>query len=349
MEYRRLGSSGPVVSRVAFGNSLTAGNQLEDRTATACVRAALDAGITTFDTADAYAGGRAEELLGRALAGVDRDSVVICTKVGRGGGPGPGALSAGRIADSLDSSLRRLGTGHIDLYQAHLYDDSTPLEETMRAFADAVAAGKVRYVGVSEWAADEIGRAAALARELGVPLVSNQPQYSMLWRVIEAEVVPACEQLGIGQMVWSPLAGGVLTGKYRPGSRPPAGSRAVAAEGGEISIQRYNFLSDEVLSAVARVAVLAEEAGLPLPQLALAWALRNAGVATAVIGASAPEQIGRNIAAVSRTLGPELLRAIDAALGSVAVRDPGLTLSRMLRARAAAAAPSTAPPRKVLL
>ncbi|WP_328538826.1 aldo/keto reductase [Streptomyces sp. NBC_00344] len=344
MEYRRLGASGPVVSRVAFGNSLTAGNQLEDRAATACVRAALDAGITTFDTADAYAGGRAEELLGRALGGVDRDSVVICTKVGRGGKPGPGALSRARIAESLDGSLRRLGTGHIDLYQAHLYDDSTPLDETMRAFADAVAAGKIRYVGVSEWAADEIARAAVLARELGIPLVANQPQYSMLWRVIEAEVVPACEESGIGQMVWSPLAGGVLTGKYKPGLRAPAGSRAVAAKGGEISIQRYSFLSDEVLSAVERVGALADEAGLTLPQLALAWVLQNSQVATAVIGASAPEQIGRNLAAAGKTLGPELLRRIDDALGAVVVRDPGLTLSRMLRARAATAASSPATP-----
>ncbi|MCT9087705.1 aldo/keto reductase [Streptomyces sp. ASQP_92] len=337
MEYRRLGVSGPVVSRVAFGNSLTAGNQLDDRAAAACVRAALDAGITTFDTADAYAEGRAEEHLGRALAGVDRDTVVICTKVGRGGGPGPGALSRTRIAASLDASLRRLGTGHIDLYQAHLYDDSTPLDETMGAFADAVAAGKIRYVGVSEWAADEIERAAALARELNIPLVSNQPQYSMLWRVIETEVMPACAPLGIGQMVWSPLAGGVLTGKYKPGLKAPAGSRAVAAKGGDVSIQRYRFLSDEVLAAVARVGELAEETGLTTAQLALAWVLRNAQVATAVIGASAPEQIARNLAATEAVLDPELLVRVDAALGPVVVTDPELTLSRMLRAKAAAA------------
>ncbi|MFH8409707.1 aldo/keto reductase [Streptomyces sp. NPDC018019] len=333
MEYRRLGTNGPVVSRIAFGNSLTAGNQLDDRTAIACVRAALDAGITTFDTADVYADGRAEELLGRALAGVDRDSVVVCTKVGRGGGGGPGALSPARIADSLDRSLRRLGTGHIDLYQAHLYDDGTPLEETMRAFADAVAAGKVRYVGVSEWAADEIGRAAALARELGVPLVANQPQYSMLWRVIEAEVAPACAALGIGQLVWSPLAGGVLTGKYRPGQQPPAGSRAVAARGGDVSIGRWRFLEDDVLAAVARVAALAGEAGLTPAQLALAWVLRGSSVTAAVIGASAPGQIARNLAAADAVLGPDLLRRIDEALGPVVVRDPALTLSRMLRAR----------------
>ncbi|WP_406445515.1 aldo/keto reductase [Streptomyces sp. NBC_01613] len=333
MQYRRLGADGPVVSRIAFGNSLTAGNQLADPNALACVRAALDAGITTFDTADAYADGRAEELLGRALRGVDRDSVVVCTKVGRGGGPGPGALSPGRIAAGLDASLRRLGTGHIDLYQAHLYDDSTPLEDTMRAFADAVRAGKVRHVGVSEWAADEIGRAAALARELGVPLVANQPQYSLLWRVVEAEVVPACTALGIGQMVWSPLAGGVLTGKYRPGQPPPAGSRAVAARGGDVSIRRFDLMSDQVLTAVSRARELAEAAGLTLPQLALAWVLRGESVATAVIGASAPEQIGRNLAALDTALDPELLHRVDAALAPVVVRDPALTLSRMLRAK----------------
>ncbi|MFI0264707.1 aldo/keto reductase [Streptomyces sp. NPDC017056] len=342
MEYRRLGTNGPLVSRIAFGNSLTAGNQLDDRAATACVRAALDAGITTFDTADAYADGRAEELLGAALAGVDRDSVVVCTKVGRGGpGSGPGALSPARIAGSLDRSLRRLGTGHIDLYQAHLYDDSTPLEDTMRAFADAVAAGKVRYVGVSEWAADEIERAAALARDLGVPLVCNQPQYSMLWRVVEAEVAPACERLGIGQLVWSPLAGGVLTGKYRPGQRPPAGSRAVAAKGGDVSIGRWRFLEDDVLEAVARVAALAGEAGLTPAQLALAWVLRGTRVTGAVIGASSPGQIARNLAAADAVLDPGLLRRIDDALGPVVVRDPELTLSRMLRARTPARTATT--------
>ncbi|MFI9080855.1 aldo/keto reductase [Streptomyces sioyaensis] len=331
MQYRRLGADGPVVSRVALGNSLTAGNQLAAPNALACVRTALDAGITTFDTADVYADGRAEALLGRALRGVDRDSVVVCTKVGRGGGPGPGALSAGRIAKSLDASLQRLGTGHIDLYQAHLYDDSTPLEETMQAFADVVHAGKVRCVGVSEWAADEIGRAAALARELGVPLVANQPQYSLLWRVIEAEVIPACTALGVGQMVWSPLAGGVLTGKYRSGQSPPAGSRAVAARGGDTSIRRFDFLSDEVLTAVSRAVELAEQAGLSLPQIALAWVLRSESVATAVIGASAPEQITRNLAALQTPLDPELLVRIEGALAPVMVRDPALTLSRMLR------------------
>ncbi|MFD9098911.1 aldo/keto reductase [Streptomyces collinus] len=341
MQYRRLGEHGPVVSRVAFGNSLTAGNQLDDSAAVACVRAALDAGITTFDTADVYADGRAEEVLGRALAAVPRDQVVLCTKVGRGAGGdsnGPGGLSRARIGSCLDASLRRLGTDHIDVYQAHLYDDATALEETMAAFADAVAAGKVRYVGVSEWAAPELAEAGRLAREAGVPLVSNQPQYNLLWRVIEEEVVPACVPLGIGQMVWSPLAGGVLTGKYRPGAELPAASRAVAARGGDVSLRRWRFLEDRVLERVQALRPLADEAGLTPAQLALAWVLHQPQVVSAVIGASAPEQIGRNLSAVDAVLDPHLAARIDEVLGDVVVRDPQLTLSRMLRARRTAAA-----------
>ncbi|MFR9798074.1 aldo/keto reductase [Streptomyces sp. MS06] len=335
MRYRRLGDHGPVVSRVAFGNSLTAGNQLDDSAAVACVRAALDAGITTFDTADVYAEGRAEEVLGRALAAVPRDQVVLCTKVGRGAGGdsgGPGGLRRARIRACLDDSLRRLGTDHIDVYQAHLYDDATPLEETMAAFADAVAAGKVRYVGVSEWAAPELAEAGRLAREAGVPLVSNQPQYNLLWRVIEEEVIPACVPLGIGQMVWSPLAGGVLTGKYRPGGELPEGSRAVAARGGDISLRRWRFLEDRVLERVQALRPLAAEAGLTQPQLALAWVLHQPQVVSAVIGASAPGQIERNLRAVDAVLEPGLTARIDKVLGDAVVRDPQLTLSRMLRA-----------------
>ncbi|PWI42530.1 aldo/keto reductase [Streptomyces sp. ICBB 8177] len=341
MDRRPLGTAGPAVSRIAFGNSLTAGNQLDDEAATACVRAALEAGITTFDTADVYADGRAEELLGAALASTPRDQVVICTKVGRGAGGqsgGPGGLARNRIRERLDASLRRLGTDHVDLYQAHLHDDATPLEETMRGFADAVEAGKVRYVGVSEWSAGEITEAARLAGELGVPLVSNQPQYNLLWRVPEPEVFPACAELGIGQMVWSPLAGGVLTGKYAPGGALPAGSRAVAAEGGGVSLRRWDFLRDEVLERVRGVERLAAAAGLTLPQLALAWVLHAPRVTCAVIGASRPEQIGRNLAALDVALEPELLARIDDVLGDVVVRDPALTLSVMLRARRAAAA-----------
>ncbi|MGW0313475.1 aldo/keto reductase [Streptomyces flavidovirens] len=336
MEYRRLGEAGPVVSRVAFGNSLTAGNQLDDARAVDCVRTAFDAGITTFDTADVYADGRAEEVLGTALAGIPRDQVVICTKVGRGAGGGsngPGGLSRERITAGLEASLRRLGTDHVDLYQAHLYDDATPLEETMGAFADAVAAGKVRCVGVSEWAADELTEAARLARGLGVPLVANQPQYNMLWRVVETEVIPACEPLGIGQVVWSPLAGGVLSGKYLPGRELPPGSRAVAAKGGDVSLRRWRFLDDEVLERVQRLRPLAGAAGLTLPQLALAWVLQNPQVTSAVIGASAPDQIERNLRAVDAVLEPDLMARIDDVLGGSVVRDPDLTLSRMLRSR----------------
>ncbi|MFF9007392.1 aldo/keto reductase [Streptomyces goshikiensis] len=330
MEYRRLGEAGPVVSRVAFGNSLTAGNQLADGRAADCVRAALDAGITTFDTADVYADGRAEELLGTALAGVPRDRVVIGTKVGRGGG----GLGREAVLRGAEASLRRLRTDHIDLYQAHLYDDGTPLEETMGAFAELVASGKVRHVGVSEWAADELGEAGRLARELGIPLVSNQPQYNLLWRVIEAEVIPAGAALGIGQIVWSPLAGGVLSGKYLPGGELPEGSRAVSAKGGDVSLRRWRFLEDEVLERVRRLRPLAGEAGLTLPQLALAWVLRNPHVTSAVIGASAPEQIARNLKAVDAVLEADLVARIDEVLGDRVVRDPELTLSRMLRARA---------------
>ncbi|WP_035847275.1 aldo/keto reductase [Kitasatospora azatica] len=336
MEFRQLGEKGPVVSRVAFGNSLTAGNQLGDEAAVACMRAAFDAGITTFDTADVYAEGRGEELLGAALGGVPRDQVVLCTKVGRGAGGdsnGPGGLTRARINHGLEQSLRRLGTDYIDVYQAHLFDDATPLEESLEAFAAAFAAGKIRYLGVSEWAADELHAAGRAAAELGLPLVSNQPQYNLLWRVIEAEVLPACAELGIGQMVWSPLAGGVLTGKYRPGQELPAGSRAVAAKGGDVSIRRWRFLEDEVLERVQALEPLAREGGLPLPQLALAWTLQNRQVASAVIGASAPDQITRNLAAVGTVLEPELLARIDAVLGDAVIRDPNLTLSRMLRAR----------------
>ncbi|MFH8571843.1 aldo/keto reductase [Streptomyces sp. NPDC017993] len=331
MDCRRLGEAGPVVSRVAFGNSLTAGNQLADDSAVACVRAALEAGITTFDTADVYSDGRAEEVLGAALSTVPRDRVVICTKVGRGAGGGAGGLAPERIRSCLDASLKRLGTDYLDLYQAHLYDDATPLEETMRGFAEAVAAGKVRAVGVSEWAADELAEGARLAREMGVPLVSNQPQYNMLWRVIEREVIPACEPLGIGQVVWSPLAGGVLSGKYRPGAALPEGSRAVAAKGGDNSLRRWKFLQDDTLERVQRLRPLAAEAGLTLPQLALAWTLHHPTVTSAVIGASSPAQIAGNLKALDVALEPDLLVAVDEVLADSVVRDPDLTLSRMLR------------------
>src|ERR671920_2345558 len=234
MEFRRLGRSGMKVSEISYGNWLTHGSQVEADQATACVREALEVGITTFDTADVYAQTKAESVLGEALKGVRRESYELFTKVYWPTGPGPNDRGLGRkhVTESCEASLRRLQTDHIDLYQAHRYDETVPLEETMTAFADLVRAGKVLYIGVSEWRAEEIAAGAALARELGVQLISNQPQYSMLWRVIEDEVVPTSEQEGLSQIVWSPLAQGVLTGKYRPGEQPPEGSRVTDPEAG---------------------------------------------------------------------------------------------------------------------
>ena len=236
VEFRRLGRSGLTISEIAYGNWLTHGGQVEEDAAHACVRAALDDGITTFDTADVYAGTRAESVLGRALSGQRREGLEIFTKVYWPTGPGRNdrGLSRKHITESCHASLRRLQTDYVDLYQAHRYDATVPLEETMTAFADLVRAGKVLYIGVSEWRADEIAAGAALARDLGIQLISNQPQYSMLWRVIEDEVVPTSEKEGLSQIVWSPLAQGVLTGKYLPGEQPPADSRGGHAEAGAL-------------------------------------------------------------------------------------------------------------------
>src|ERR1700757_3676648 len=237
MEYRHLGRSGLMVSEIAYGNWITHGDQVEEQAATDCVRAALDEGITTFDTADAYAGGRAEEVLGRALHGVRRESLEIFTKVywPTGDKPNDRGLSRKHITESLHASLRRLQTDYVDLYQAHRYDYETPIEETMRAFDDLIRAGKVLYVGVSEWRAEEISAALRVAGELGLDrIVSHQPQYNMLWRGIQAGGVTLCRKEGLGQIVWSPIAQGVLTGKYSPGDAPPAGSRATDASGSRL-------------------------------------------------------------------------------------------------------------------
>ena len=247
MNHRYLGRSGLLVSEISYGNWITHASQIEKDTAIACVRAALDEGITTFDTADIYAKTKAEEVLGEALAGQRRAGLEIFTKVYWPTGPGLNdrGLSRKHILQSIDGSLRRLRTEYVDLYQAHRYDFATPLEETMLAFADLVRQGKALYIGVSEWTAEQIERAAALARELRVPLISNQPQYSMLWRVIEAEVIPACQRAGLGQIVWSPVAQGVLTGKYQPGQPPPKGSRATDPSGSQFVAR---FLNDDVLT-----------------------------------------------------------------------------------------------------
>jgi aryl-alcohol dehydrogenase-like predicted oxidoreductase len=326
MEFRRLGSSGLKISEISYGNWLTHGSQVEEDAAIACVRQALESGITTFDTADVYANTKAETVLGKALVGQRRESLEICTKVYAQigpGGPNDSGLSRKHIQEGIEGSLRRLQTDHVDLYQAHRYDHETPLEETMTAFADVVHSGKAHYIGVSEWTASEIRAGHALAQELKIPFVSNQPQYSMLWRVIEAEVVPTCEELGLGQVVWSPIAQGVLTGKYAAGQAPPEGSRATDQLGGANMISRW--LRDDVLNAVAELKPIAAEAGLSMAQLAIAWVLQNPNVSTAIIGASRPEQVIDNVGAAGVTLEPALLKAIDDAIGAVVTRDPALT------------------------
>ena len=328
MEFRTLGRSGLKVSEISYGNWLTHGSQVEADQATACVREALDVGITTFDTADVYAQTKAESVLGEALKGVRRESYELFTKVYWPTGPGPNdrGLSRKHILESCNASLKRLQTDHIDLYQAHRYDYETPLEETLRAFDDLVRAGKVMYVGVSEWKASEIASALEIADKMGFDrIVSSQPQYSMLWRVIEAEVVPLCEKEGIGQIVWSPIAQGVLTGKYLPGQQPPEGSRATDAAGGADMIKRW--LSDEVLTKVQQLKPLADEAGLTMAQLAVAWVLANPNVSSAIVGASRPEQVRDNAAAAGKKLDADLLAKIDEVVGAVVTRDPAKTVS----------------------
>ena len=273
MEHRHLGTSGLKVSEITYGNWITHGSQVEDDNAVACVRAALDAGITTFDTADVYANGAAETVLGRALAGERRASVEILTKVywpTGPGGPNDSGLSRKHIMESIDASLTRLGTDYVDLYQAHRYDVATPLEETMRAFADVVRAGKALYIGVSEWTPQQLRAGHALARELKISLVSNQSKYNALYRVIEPEVVPTCQGLGIGQICFSPIEQGILTGKYKPGRPVPQDSRATDAHGSEFI---KGLLTEELLTRVQRLAPLAEAEGLTMAQMAVAWVL----------------------------------------------------------------------------
>ena len=331
MEYRYLGHSGFKVSAISYGNWITHGSQVEEDLAKVCVKRALDLGITTFDTADAYAATRAEGVLGRALSDVRRSSVEICTKVffPTGKSSNNRGLSRKHILESIDGSLRRLGTDYVDLYQAHRFDMETPLEETMLAFSDIVRQGKALYIGVSEWTADEITRGAALARELHVPFISNQPQYSMLWRVIEDKVVPTCQQVGVGQIVWSPLAQGVLTGKYLPGQPPPDGSRATDELSGKNFIARW--LNDATLTKVQELKPIAEQAGLTMAQLGVAWVLQNTNVASAIVGATRPEQLDDNVKASGIVLEPAIMDAIDAVLDGFIERDPAKTVSPATR------------------
>ncbi|MDN5552021.1 aldo/keto reductase family protein [Brevibacterium sp. BDJS002] len=333
MEHRYLGNSGLKISEITYGNWLTHGSQVENDTATKCVHAALDNGISTFDTADVYANTVAEQVLGDALKGQRRESLEIFTKVYFPTGPkghNDTGLSRKHMMESINGSLSRLGTDYVDLYQAHRYDYETPLEETMQAFADIVRAGKALYIGVSEWNADQLRAAHHLARDLGIQLVSNQPQYNMLWRVIEPKVIPTSKELGISQVVWSPIAQGVLTGKYKVGQPAPAGSRATDENGGKETITD-RYLNDETLNAVAKLEPIAADLGLTMAQLAIAWVLSNDNVATALVGASRPEQVESNVAASGVKLDAEVLARINEALGDLPETNPSKTKSPATR------------------
>lgn len=312
MRYRQLGASELQVSEIALGSWLTYGGGVAREQAEACVERAFSAGINFIDTANVYARGRAEEFLGEVLAGRPRSSYVLATKLYFPMSETDRGLSREQVHKQIEASLRRLRTDYVDVYQCHRYDPETPLEETMEALTDVVRAGKARYIGFSEWSAGQIQAALDLA---GVErFVSSQPQYSMLWRAPEREVIPLCAESGISQIVWSPLAQGVLTGKYRPGATPPPGSRAASTTmGGFIG----RLLTDDVLEAVERLRAIADELGVSLAQLALGWVLREPNVASAIVGATQPEQVEANAAASGVELSGETLTAIDAALGEV--------------------------------
>jgi aryl-alcohol dehydrogenase-like predicted oxidoreductase len=315
MNYRKLGSSGIDVSEISLGSWLTYSGGVAREQAEACVKAAFEEGINFIDTANVYGRGAAESLLGEVLAGYDRSSYVLATKVYFQMSDTDRGLSAAQIHKQIDASLERLRTDYVDLYQCHRYDEDTPLEETMQALTEVVEAGKARHIGFSEWPVEKIEESLALP---GVARwVSSQPQYSMLWRAPEAEVIPLCEREGISQIVWSPLGQGVLTGKYRPGEQPPADSRAASDSMSDFIGQ---LMQDPVLEAVQRLRPIAEEAGLTMPQLALAWVLRQPNLASAIVGASRPEQVRANASASGVTLDAQTLAAIDEALGEVVVR-----------------------------
>jgi aryl-alcohol dehydrogenase-like predicted oxidoreductase len=325
MEFRHLGRSGLKISEIAYGNWLTHGSQVAEDAARACVAAALDEGVTTFDTADVYAGTKAEEVLGRALRGVRRESVEIFTKVYWPTGPGANdrGLSRKHVMESAHASLKRLQTDYVDLYQAHRYDHKTPLEETMRAFDDLVRQGKALYIGVSS-GGPGVAHALRIAGEMGDRIISSQPQYNINRRVLESEGVPWCEQGGIGEIGWSPIAQGALSGKYLPGAAPPPGSRATDGRG---SFFITEYLTDDILSRVQELRPVADEAGLTLSQLAVAWTLQNPNVSAAIVGAARPEQVRENVKAAGVRLDQGLLARIDGIIGPAIVRDPAQTVS----------------------
>ena len=316
VEYRRLGSAGVKVSEVGLGSWLTYGGATENEAATACINKAYELGINFFDTANVYARGKSEEVVGAALKAFPRDSYVLATKVffPMGDGPNDRGLSRKHIMEQCHLSLKRLGTDYIDLYQCHRYDENTPLEETLRALDDLVSQGKVIYTGVSQWSAQNIDDARTLQRALNLDqIVSNQPYYNMLGRDIEKEVIPTSEREGIGQVVYSPLAQGVLTGKYKPGQPLPEGSRA--ADPQQNMFLNGGKLDEAVLERVQKLVPIAEREGLSMSQLALAWCLRLPNISSVIIGASKPAQVEDNAGASGKTLSPEILSEIDAALG----------------------------------
>jgi aryl-alcohol dehydrogenase-like predicted oxidoreductase len=319
MRYRRLGDSDLEVSEISLGSWLTYSGGVEREHTEACTRAAFDAEINFFDTANVYGTGAAEEAWGEILSDYDRDSYVLATKVYFSMSETDRGLTAEQIAKQIDASLGRLRTDYVDLYQCHRFDTETPIEETMEALTAVVDAGKARYIGFSEWTPEQI--LAALDVPGAAKFVSSQPQYNMIWRAPEAEVFSVCTEHGISQIVWSPLAQGVLTGKYAPGEAPPADSRAASDEM-SFAIERY--MDDEVLTAIERVRPIAEGAGLTMTELALAWVLRRDELASAIVGASRPEQVHANAAASGVELSADTLEAIDEALQGVAITKPRL-------------------------
>jgi voltage-dependent potassium channel beta subunit len=321
MQYRKLGRWGCKVSTVGLGSWLTYGGRVEEETARACIARAYELGINFFDTANVYARGGAESVVGKATAHLSRASIVLATKVffPMGEGPNDGGLSRKHISEQLHGSLHRLGTDYIDLYQCHRYDQNTPLEETCSAMNDAVHQGKILYWGVSEWNADQIASAVLLCRAMGwAEPVSNQPQYSALWRRVERRVFPACAQYGLGNVVWSPLAMGILTGKYTSVEGPPAGSRAASTAADMME----DYFAQPVLDAVQQALPLAREAGCTMGQLALAWCLRRQEVSSVIVGATRAEHVEENVGAADLTIAPEVFNRLDAILAPVAPYEP---------------------------
>ena len=319
MNFRQLGDSDLQVSEISLGSWLTYSGGIEREQTEACTRAAFDAGINFFDTANVYGIGAAEEAWGEILSGYDRSSYVLATKVYFPMSETDSGLSREQILKQIGASLGRLQTDYVDLYQCHRFDIDTPIEETMEALTEVVESGKARYIGFSEWTPEQIR--AALEVEGAAKPVSSQPQYNAIWRAPEAEVFPLCAENGISQIVWSPLAQGVLTGKYQPGQPAPEGSRATSDEM-SFAIERY--MEDDVLGAVQLLQPIAEDAGLTMVELALAWCLRRDELASAIVGASRPEQVHANAAASGVELSDDTLAAIDEALGAVAIREPRL-------------------------